>query len=71
MMGADSDLEVGDDATMEPSVDDAMPGEGGDASDDFATDAAAAGGEEAAGRPTRESVEYSRRLGQLLAPKKK
>jgi hypothetical protein len=71
MMGADSDLEVGDDATMEPSVDDAMPGEGGDASDDFATDAAAAGGEEAAGRPTRESVEYSRRFGQLLAPKKK
>ena len=39
--------------------------------DDFAADAAAAGGEEAAGRMTRESVEYSRKLGQLLAPKKK
>lgn len=63
----------------EPSVDDAMPGEGGadelDAeeapADEFATDAAAAGGEETAGRATRESVEYSRRLATILAPKKK
>lgn len=39
--------------------------------DDFAADASAAGGEEAAGRPTRESVEYSRKLATILAPKKK
>lgn len=43
----------------------------GPESDDFAADASAAGGEEAAGRMTRESIEYSRRLGNLLAPKKK
>lgn len=41
------------------------------ADDDFGADAAAAGGEEAAGRATRESIEYSRKLGTLLAPKKK
>jgi hypothetical protein len=51
----------------EMPVDDAMP----DEDDGFATDAAAAGGEEAAGRMTRESVEYGRRLATLLAPKKK
>lgn len=39
--------------------------------DDFAADASAAGGEEAAGRATRESVEYSRRLGLLLSQQKK
>jgi hypothetical protein len=39
--------------------------------DDFGADAAAAGGEETAGRMTRESVEYSRKLATLLAPKKK
>ena len=39
--------------------------------DNFAADATAAGGDEAAGRMARESVEYSRRLGTLLAPKKK
>jgi hypothetical protein len=39
--------------------------------DDFAADAAAAGGAEMAGRPTRESVDYSRRLSMLLSQKKK
>jgi hypothetical protein len=39
--------------------------------DEFAADATAAGGEEEAGRATRESVEYSRRLATILAPKKK
>jgi bacterioferritin (cytochrome b1) len=39
--------------------------------DDFAASAPSAGGEEAAGRATRESVEYGRRLATLLAPKKK
>jgi hypothetical protein len=33
--------------------------------------APAAGGEEPAGRATRESVEFSRKLASLLAPKKK
>ena len=40
--------------------------------DDFAAAEPAAGGEEPAGRPTRESVEYSRKLGTILSqPKKK
>jgi hypothetical protein len=39
--------------------------------DEFAADAAAAGGEEAAGRMTRESVERTRQVAQMLAPKKK
>ncbi len=40
--------------------------------DDFAAAEPAAGGEEAAGRMKRESVEYSRKLGQILSqPKKK
>jgi hypothetical protein len=46
-------------------------GEADEMGDDFGADAAAAGGEEAAGRMTRESVEYSRKLASLLAPKKK
>jgi len=55
----DLDAEVpGDDLDMDPE-------------DEFAADAAAAGGDEEAGRPTRESVEYSRQLGKMLAPKKK
>ena len=57
----------------EPTDDDLMPGEGGEEepTDEFGAAAPAAGGSEAAGRPTRESVEYSRRLATLLAPKKK
>lgn len=39
--------------------------------DDFGASEPAAGGTEAAGRAKRESVEYSRRLGMLLASKKK
>jgi len=39
--------------------------------DEFAASAPSAGGEEAAGRATRESVDYGRRLATLLAPKKK
>ena len=70
MMGEEPPMDdMGDDM----SADDAMPGEGGLApeTDEFGADAAAAGGEEAAGRMTRESVEYSRKLASLLAPKKK
>ena len=40
-------------------------------SDEFAAGPAAAGGAEVAGRATRESVEYSRKVAQMLAPKKK
>jgi hypothetical protein len=73
MMGEEPPMDDmgGDD--MDMSSDDAMPGEGGmdEPEDEFATAPAAAGGEEAAGRMKRESVEYSRRLGQMLAPKKK
>lgn len=39
--------------------------------DEFAASAPAAGGDLAAGREKRESVEYSRKLGQLLTSKKK
>lgn len=44
---------------------------GDEPSDDFAAAEPATGGEEEAGRMTRESIEYSRKLGQILAPKKK
>jgi hypothetical protein len=72
MMGAEPGMEVGGEEDM-ASPDDAMPGEGmGDEpTDEFGADATAAGGEEAAGRMTRESVEYGRKLATLLAPKKK
>jgi hypothetical protein len=39
--------------------------------DEFAASEPATGGEEAAGRAKRESVEYSRKLGQILSSKKK
>ena len=58
---------------MEPTVDadePAMDPETGEAEDDFGADAAAAGGEEEAGRETRESIERSRKIGSLLAGKK-
>ncbi len=51
-----------------------MPGEElgmEEPTDEFAADATSAGGEEAAGRMTRESREYGRKLATLLAPKKK
>jgi hypothetical protein len=71
MMGAEEPAL--DDMSGDTTADDALPGEGGSdmSVDDFSADAAAAGGEEAAGRATRESIEYSRKLGSLLAPKKK
>ena len=58
------------DMDMEPTVDDAEGDAMADAGDDFSADAAADGGEEPAGRPTRESVERSRKLGQVLSKKK-
>jgi hypothetical protein len=73
MMGEEPPIDDmgGDD--MDMSSDEVMPGEEDmeEPDDAFAASSAAAGGEEAAGRMKRESVEYSRRLGQMLAPKKK
>ena len=69
-MGAE---DPADEMDMEPTVDSeepAMDPETGEAEDDFGADAAAAGGEEEAGRETRESVERSRKIGSLLAGKK-
>jgi hypothetical protein len=70
MMGAEPDMGGEEDMS---GTDDAMPGEGTgeEPTDEFGADATAAGGEEAAGRMTRESVEYGRKLATLLAPKKK
>ena len=69
-MGADDPAE---DPAMEPTVDAEEPAvdpETGEATDDFGADAAATGGEEEAGRETRESVARSRKIGTLLAGKK-
>ena len=70
-MGAE---DPADDMDMEPTVDaddePAIDPETGEAEDDFGADAAAAGGEEEAGRETRESVQRSRKIGTLLAGKK-
>ena len=69
-MGADDPAE---DPAMEPTVDAEEPAvdpETGEATDDFGADAAATGGEEEAGRETRESVARSRKIGSILAGKK-
>tara|TARA_A100001035_G_scaffold233273_1_gene195908 strand:- start:3560 stop:4438 length:879 start_codon:yes stop_codon:yes gene_type:complete len=68
--GEDAEVE---DPEMEPTVaDDEAGAETEDpAGDEFATADASAGGEEPADRAKRESVELSRRLGQLLAGSKK
>jgi len=71
MMGADPSLDIGaeempDDTGMEPTDDlEAEP------TDEFGAAAPAAGGDEVAGRAKRESIDYSRRLASILAPKKK
>ena len=64
----DMDMEPIDDA--EPAIDPETGEEDMDVGDDFAADAAAAGGEEEAGREQRESVQRSRKIGTLLAGKK-
>ncbi|MAY89846.1 MAG: hypothetical protein CMN00_01490 [Rickettsiales bacterium] len=56
---AEPEADVGDE--MEPTVD----------ADEFAAAEAGTGGEEEAGRAKRESIEMSRRLGQILAGSKK
>ena len=66
-MGAeDPGMDAEADVDMEPTVD----GEADvDVGDDFAADGAAAGGDEEAGRETRESVERSRKIGTILSKK--
>jgi hypothetical protein len=55
-----------------PGEEAAVPGEEAfPTGDDFAASEPATGGEEAAGRAKRESIEYSRKLGMMLASKKK
>jgi hypothetical protein len=58
--------EMPDETGMEPTDDfDTEP------TDEFGAAAPAAGGDEVAGRAKRESIDYSRRLASILAPKKK
>jgi hypothetical protein len=70
MMGGDPSMDIGaeempDDQGMTPDELDAEP------TDEFGAAASAAGGDEVAGRAKRESIDYSRRLASILAPKKK
>jgi len=70
MMGADPRMDIGaeempDDQGTTPDDLDAEP------TDEFGAAAPAAGGDEVAGRAKRESIDYSRRLASILAPKKK
>ena len=54
-----------------PEGETGLEGELAATGDEFATSAPAAGGQAAAGRERRESIEYSRKLGQILNSKKK
>jgi len=63
-------MEAGPSTGME-SPESGLEGEMAAVGDEFAASAPAAGGEEPAGRARRESVEYSRKLGQILNSKKK
>jgi hypothetical protein len=71
MMGDDEpEMEPTDDMEADAAAD-VEPEDAVDVDDEFATDDAAAGGDEEAGRPRRESIEFSRKLGTLLSSKKK
>lgn len=63
--------EEGPGMSPEAGMDTGMEDEMASVGDEFAASAPAAGGAEAAGRARRESVEYSRKLGQILNSKKK
>ena len=70
-MGADVEAPA-EDPAMEPTVDqDAEAEVPADGEDEFAAADASAGGEAEAGREQRESIERSRKLGQLLSGSKK
>lgn len=73
MMGDEpaDDFGAEDELDAEPSGEEGFPSPEGDETDEFGAAAPAAGGEEEAGRAKRESVEFSRKLATLLAPKKK
>jgi hypothetical protein len=62
---------MGGETPAAPAAPGGLEGEVAAVGDEFAASAPAAGGEEAAGRARRESVEYSRKLGQILNSKKK
>ena len=70
-MGADPEAPA--EEPMEPTVDQEAPGaeEPVATDDEFGASEPATGGEEMADREKRESVERSRRLGQLLTDSKK
>lgn len=75
-MGAEGAEAPAPEGEMEPTVAaDEAAAAGGDPAaamaDEFAGAEAAGGGAEAAGRPARESVQFSRTLGQILSSKKK
>jgi hypothetical protein len=71
-MDMDMDMEPTTDMDADAGLDDVDMAAADDAEgDDFAADAAAAGGEEEAGRPKRESVQRSRKLGKILAKESK
>jgi len=70
-MGAEAEAPA-EDPAMEPTVDQEADAEvPADGEDEFAAAGASAGGEAEAGREQRESVERSRKLGQLLSGSKK
>jgi len=66
-MGAEDDLAA--EPEMEPTVDAETEVDAG-GEDEFAASEPAVGGEEEAGRAKRESVERSRKIGQILSKKK-
>jgi hypothetical protein len=69
LTGTESGASMGADM---PTSGAGMPGEEEfPTGDDFGASEPATGGEEAAGRAKRESIEYSRKLGMMLASKKK
>ena len=76
MGGDDMDMDMDMEPTTDMDADDAGMDDidmaaADDAGDDFGADAAATGGEEEAGRPKRESVQRSRKLGKILAKESK
>jgi hypothetical protein len=72
LTGTDTGASMGADMPVGGTGMGGMPGEEEfPTGDDFGASEPATGGEEAAGRAKRESIEYSRKLGQLLASKKK
>lgn len=71
MMGAPEEELGGEELPAEVPGEEATVEEPGVEGDEFGAAEPATGGEEIEGRLTRESVEYSRRLATILAPKKK